>query len=132
MSKPVCAPYSLGKRRCPVCRSQTVREIRESRSESSSRSGPIAQHGILVKGGGEAFQEASDLDVMVFDKTGTLTEGGSPKVMDHVIMASREVETKVVWAIAQALEESGGDHEFVLLVFSQRMVIEPLGERARL
>ena len=69
-------------------------------------SGLAAQHGILVKGGGEAFQEASDLDVIVFDKTGTLTEGGSPKVTDHVIMASSEEETKVVWAIAQALEES--------------------------
>jgi Cu+-exporting ATPase len=69
-------------------------------------SGLAAQHGILVKGGGEAFQEASDLDVIVFDKTGTLTEGGSPKVTDHVIMSSSEEETKVIWAIAQALEES--------------------------
>lgn len=69
-------------------------------------SGLAAKHGILVKGGGEAFQEASALDVIVFDKTGTLTEGGNPSVTDHVIMASSEEEAKVIWAIAQALEES--------------------------
>ena len=69
-------------------------------------SGLAAQHGILVKGGGEAFQEASALDVVVFDKTGTLTEGGNPTVTDHDIMASSEEEAKVIWATAQALEES--------------------------
>ncbi|KAF4631824.1 hypothetical protein G7Y89_g6306 [Cudoniella acicularis] len=69
-------------------------------------SGLAAQHGILVKGGGEAFQEASALDVVVFDKTGTLTEGGNPSVINHDIMASSAEETKVIWAIAQALEES--------------------------
>ncbi|OXV06324.1 hypothetical protein Egran_05908 [Elaphomyces granulatus] len=69
-------------------------------------SGLAAQHGILVKGGGEAFQEASALDVVVFDKTGTLTEGGNPSVTNHDITASSEEEAKVIWAIAQALEES--------------------------
>jgi P-type Cu+ transporter len=69
-------------------------------------SGLAAQHGILVKGGGEAFQEASALDVVVFDKTGTLTEGGNPSVTNHDIMASGEEEATVIWAIAQALEES--------------------------
>jgi Cu+-exporting ATPase len=69
-------------------------------------SGLAAQHGILVKGGGEAFQEASALDVIVFDKSGTLTEGGNPKVTDHVILAASEEEGKIIWAIAQALEES--------------------------
>ncbi|PVI03069.1 heavy metal translocatin [Periconia macrospinosa] len=44
--------------------------------------GLAAKHGILVKGGGEAFQEASRLDCIVFDKTGTLTQGGEPKVTD--------------------------------------------------
>ncbi|KAJ4561863.1 hypothetical protein HRR81_009153 [Exophiala dermatitidis] len=44
--------------------------------------GLAAKLGILVKGGGEAFQEASALDCIVFDKTGTLTEGGEPKVTD--------------------------------------------------
>src|SRR5271156_3955343 len=69
-------------------------------------SGLAAQHGILVKGGGEAFQEASALDVVVFDKTGTLTEGGNPTVTNYDIVTSGEEETKVIWAIAQALEES--------------------------
>jgi Cu+-exporting ATPase len=69
-------------------------------------SGLAAQHGILVKGGGEAFQEASALDVVVFDKTGTLTEGGNLSVTNHEILTSSKDETKVIWAIAQALEES--------------------------
>ncbi|KAE9987526.1 hypothetical protein EG328_002511 [Venturia inaequalis] len=69
-------------------------------------SGLAARHGILVKGGGEAFQEASALDVVVFDKTGTLTEGGNPTVTNHDILASDAEEAKVIWAIAQALEDS--------------------------
>jgi len=69
-------------------------------------SGLAARHGILVKGGGEAFQEASALDVVVFDKTGTLTEGGSPSVTNHDILASDVEEAKVIWAITQALEDS--------------------------
>lgn len=68
-------------------------------------SGLAAQHGILVKGGGEAFQEASTLDVVVFDKTGTLTEGGNPSVTDHDIVACDAEETGLIWAITQALEE---------------------------
>jgi P-type Cu+ transporter len=44
--------------------------------------GIAAKFGILVRGGGEAFQEAAQLDVVIFDKTGTLTEGGQPTVTD--------------------------------------------------
>ncbi len=44
--------------------------------------GIAAKFGILVRGGGEAFQEAAQLDLVVFDKTGTLTEGGRPTVTD--------------------------------------------------
>lgn len=44
--------------------------------------GIAAKFGILVRGGGEAFQEAAQLDAVVFDKTGTLTEGGRPTVTD--------------------------------------------------
>jgi len=47
-------------------------------------SGLAAKFGILVQGGGEAFQEASQIDVIVFDKTGTLTEGSDPKVTDVI------------------------------------------------
>ena len=48
--------------------------------------GLAAKHGILAKGGGEAFQEASDIDVIMFDKTGTLTEGGDLKLTDYVLV----------------------------------------------
>jgi heavy metal translocating P-type ATPase len=44
--------------------------------------GLAAKNGILVKGGGEAFEKASMLDCIVFDKTGTLTLGGEPVVTD--------------------------------------------------
>ncbi|KAI0698532.1 heavy metal translocatin [Cerioporus squamosus] len=50
-------------------------------------SGLAAKFGILARGGGEAFQEAAQLDVIVFDKTGTLTEGGDPEVTDADIIA---------------------------------------------
>jgi Cu+-exporting ATPase len=49
--------------------------------------GLAAQHGILVKGGGEAFEKASKLDCIVFDKTGTLTHGGEPIVTDYRIFS---------------------------------------------
>ncbi|KAI9513348.1 heavy metal translocatin [Russula earlei] len=44
--------------------------------------GLAAKYGILAWGGGEAFQEAAQLDAIVFDKTGTLTMGGRPTVTD--------------------------------------------------
>ncbi|TAQ87078.1 hypothetical protein B7494_g4599 [Chlorociboria aeruginascens] len=47
--------------------------------------GLAAQHGILAKGGGEAFEMASRLDCVVFDKTGTLTIGGEPVVTDFQV-----------------------------------------------
>ncbi|WEW54965.1 hypothetical protein PRK78_000392 [Emydomyces testavorans] len=68
--------------------------------------GLAAKRGILVRGGGEAFQEASRLDAVVFDKTGTLTEGGTLKVSDHEVLIKNEELVEVAWAIAQALEES--------------------------
>ncbi|KAJ6168206.1 E1-E2 ATPase-domain-containing protein [Penicillium chrysogenum] len=68
--------------------------------------GLAARHGILVKGGGEAFQEASRLDAIVFDKTGTLTEGGSLKVSDHTPLIPDSLQLQVAWALARKLEES--------------------------
>ncbi|KAH0555630.1 hypothetical protein GP486_006425, partial [Trichoglossum hirsutum] len=69
-------------------------------------SGLAAKHGILVKGGGEAFQEASGLDVIVFDKTGTLTEGGDPRVTDYDILFSHDYSKMLVWSICHAMEET--------------------------
>lgn len=68
-------------------------------------SGLAASHGILVRGGGEAFQEASNVDAVVFDKTGTLTEGGDLRVTDHE-MFSKDQEAHIAWAITKALEET--------------------------
>ena len=73
--------------------------------------GLAARRGILVKGGGEAFQEASRLDAIVFDKTGTLTEGGNLKVSDHetLSMGWSDDEMRIAWALARELEE-GSNH----------------------
>jgi cation transport ATPase len=67
-------------------------------------SGLAARHGILARGGGEAFQEASRLDVIVFDKTGTLTEGGQPRVTD--IDLSSEHDRNIVLSVASELESN--------------------------
>ncbi|KAL3455284.1 E1-E2 ATPase-domain-containing protein [Aspergillus heterothallicus] len=68
--------------------------------------GLAARYGILVKGGGEAFQEASRLNAIVFDKTGTLTEGGSLRVTDHEMLVADSTQLQVAWALARRLEES--------------------------
>ena len=51
-------------------------------------SGLAAKFGILVRGGGEAFQEAAQLDLIVFDKTGTLTVGGEPRITNSFFTLS--------------------------------------------
>ena len=72
--------------------------------------GLAAKYGILVQGGGEAFQEASKLDVIVFDKTGTLTEG-KMKVTDcETVMRGQDEggqdEVAIAFVLAKALEEA--------------------------
>ncbi|QDS68528.1 hypothetical protein FKW77_010895 [Venturia effusa] len=66
--------------------------------------GMAAKHGILVKGGGEAFQEASTLDCIVFDKTGTITEGGDPTVTDYYLVT--DDDEKEVLGMTKRLEEN--------------------------
>ncbi|GAB7366871.1 hypothetical protein MBLNU230_g1233t1 [Neophaeotheca triangularis] len=69
--------------------------------------GLAAKHGILVKGGGEAFQEASNLDAVVFDKTGTLTEGVEPKMVGHRILEdSGELSQATVLGVLKGMEEN--------------------------
>lgn len=77
-------------------------------------SGLAAKYGILVQGGGEAFQEASLVDCVVFDKTGTLTQGGEPKVTDSEIYS--DTQTKIL-AIAKELE-SASTHTLALAIRS--------------
>ncbi|RMZ66717.1 ATPase [Pyrenophora seminiperda CCB06] len=66
--------------------------------------GLAAKHGILVRGGGEAFQEASSLDCIVFDKTGTLTQGGDPAVTNHKFCGDEN--RALVLGIVKALEQN--------------------------
>lgn len=67
--------------------------------------GLAAKHGILVRGGGEAFQEASNVDIVVFDKTGTLTEGGDLRVTDYEMLGQGD-EADVAWTVTRHLEEN--------------------------
>jgi Cu+-exporting ATPase len=70
--------------------------------------GIAAKNGILAKGGGEAFQEASTLDLVVFDKTGTLTEGGKPSVTEweHVTtFPSTEIDPSLLQSLIRSTEE---------------------------
>ncbi|VDB90090.1 unnamed protein product [Peniophora sp. CBMAI 1063] len=69
-------------------------------------SGVAAKYGILVRGGGAAFQEAAQLDIVVFDKTGTLTQGGEPSVTDHSILSGGDWKEEVVLGMAEELESS--------------------------
>lgn len=77
--------------------------------------GLAAKNGILVRGGGEAFQEASNIDIVVFDKTGTLTEGGNLRVTEHE-MAVEGSDAEISWSIAKSLEENSG-HPIASAIF---------------
>lgn len=69
--------------------------------------GLAAKRGILVRGGGEAFQEATRLDAIVFDKTGTLTEGGNLKVSEHEVLDSTDPQkVAIAWTLARDLEQT--------------------------
>lgn len=65
--------------------------------------GLAAQYGILAKGGGEAFQEASKIDIVVFDKTGTLTKGDQLAVTDEEIIETwdNDLIKQSVWLLEQ-------------------------------
>jgi cation transport ATPase len=72
--------------------------------------GIAAKHGILVKGGGEAFEKASKIDCVVFDKTGTLTMGGEPSITDSGIYPNsddvNEADMATFLAALKAVEEN--------------------------
>jgi P-type Cu+ transporter len=74
--------------------------------------GLAAKHGILVKGGGEAFEKASRLNCIVFDKTGTLTMGEDPVATDYQLLplgrrAPSVNEIKLLIMVKQLEENSG-------------------------
>ncbi|KAK7470658.1 hypothetical protein VKT23_002081 [Stygiomarasmius scandens] len=66
-------------------------------------SGLAAKFGILVRGGGEAFQEASRLDKVVFDKTGTLT-AGELRVSDAVFLGDGRLDKQTVFGMVNEME----------------------------
>ncbi|KAI7284812.1 heavy metal translocatin [Hortaea werneckii] len=73
--------------------------------------GLAARHGILAKGGGEAFEKASNIDCVVFDKTGTLTVGEEPRITDWEIFSQDEAvdenhQTRVLAALKTVEENS--------------------------
>ena len=70
--------------------------------------GMAAKRGILAKGGGEAFQEASSLDCVVFDKTGTLTEGTEPRIVQHKIESGSDFGEASILGVLKAMEEDSG------------------------
>lgn len=69
-------------------------------------SGLAAKYGILARGGGEAFQEMAQVDVVVFDKTGTLTEGGQPQVSDFEVTSGPAWTRQTILGIAAELESA--------------------------
>ena len=69
--------------------------------------GIAAKFGILVHGGGDAFQEAAQLDIVVFDKTGTLTVGGRPTVTNSEDLCDKSPwRREFVLGLAAELEAS--------------------------
>lgn len=73
-------------------------------------SGLAAKFGILVRGGGEAFQEAAQLDIIAFDKTGTITEG-EPRLTDmefntDISCPEAELSHEMILSIAEQLESA--------------------------
>lgn len=65
-----------------------------------------AEHAILAKGGGEAFQEASRVSCVVFDKTGTLTTGEEPAVTGEHFVLDDRFPQKHMYYIVRSLEET--------------------------
>jgi P-type Cu+ transporter len=77
-------------------------------------SGLAAKYGILARGGGEAFQEMAQLDMVVFDKTGTLTEGVEPRVSNVEILLSSMAQETLLGITAEL--ESASSHPLATAV----------------
>jgi P-type E1-E2 ATPase len=68
-------------------------------------SGLAARYGILVRSGGEAFEEAAQVDIVCFDKTGTLTEGGELRV-DEAYFSDTVTLRNELLAMIKAVESA--------------------------
>lgn len=68
-------------------------------------SGLAAKYGILARGGGEAFQEASRLDLIAFDKTGTIT-AGKLQVSDANFVASDTWDKETILGMVDEAEST--------------------------
>lgn len=72
--------------------------------------GVASKLGVLVNGGGSAFEEASKAAsgkkelFVLFDKTGTLTEGGEGQVVDHATFPS-DLEEETLWNCVSIVEK---------------------------
>ncbi|OTA62246.1 heavy metal translocatin [Hypoxylon sp. EC38] len=79
-----------------------------------------AKYGILVRGGGEAFEKASRIDCVVFDKTGTLTMGGKPTISDSMIFPSYDVseEQRSYFLAALKVIEENSSHPIANAIVS--------------
>ncbi|KAI5813869.1 Cu2+-exporting ATPase [Pyronema omphalodes] len=71
--------------------------------------GLAARLAILAKGGGEAFERAAGIQIMIFDKTGTLTQGSDMVVTDETIFWTGDDQQEKMYLIAKLLEE-GSSH----------------------
>lgn len=65
-------------------------------------SGLAAKYGILARGGGEAFEEGSNIEVVCFDKTGTITQGSELAVTD--VWSKKGDEEKEILRLAARME----------------------------
>lgn len=68
--------------------------------------GIAAKSGILVKGGGQAFEEASTVDVLCFDKTGTLTEGAGLLCHDMLFVPNTALSLQDVLNLVKTAENA--------------------------
>ena len=78
-------------------------------------SGLAAKFGILARGGGEAFQECAQVDIVVFDKTGTITEGGQPRVAEAKFNPSVSLERRKLLSMALSVE-TASSHPVALAI----------------
>jgi heavy metal translocating P-type ATPase len=79
--------------------------------------GLAAENGILAKGGGEAFQEASKVNIVVFDKTGTLTKGQGMDVTRYEFFTVSWAQDNIYQCMLMLEEQSSHPIASALVTF---------------